>query len=98
MIVNIQHLFASTQPQASWTGYRILNLLRPARRSMATVSDSIPHLVRTARDPRQQGLHRVNVSKVDQVNSLVRLIQLELPSNSVGQMPCPVYTPHRSSY
>jgi hypothetical protein len=48
---------------------------------MATLSSSIPHIIRTAKDPRQQGLHRVTVSKVDQVNSYVRLIQLELPSN-----------------
>lgn len=51
---------------------------------MATISDSTPHVVRTAKDPRQRGLHRVTVSKVEQVNSSVRLIQLQLPSTGVG--------------
>jgi hypothetical protein len=51
---------------------------------MASASDSVPHIVRTAKDPRQQGLFNVKVSEVDQVNSLVRIIQLELPNNVVG--------------
>jgi hypothetical protein len=56
---------------------------------MASVSDSVPHIVRTAKDPRQQSLFNVKVSEVDQVNSFVRLIQLELPKNGVGSSHVP---------
>lgn len=51
---------------------------------MATVSDSIPHLVRTSNDPRQEGLHFVTVSKVHEVNSSVRLIRLQLADGGVS--------------
>lgn len=58
---------------------------------MAAVSDTIPHIVRTAQVPRQEGLHHVQVSKIDQVNSSVRLIQLQLPSTDVGPEIVPAY-------
>ncbi|KAF7508018.1 hypothetical protein GJ744_009915 [Endocarpon pusillum] len=47
---------------------------------MASVSNSLPHIVRTAKEPRQHHLHSVMLSKVDQVNSSVRLIQLQFPN------------------
>ncbi len=58
---------------------------------MAIVSDSVPHIVRTAKDPRQEGLFNVTVSKVDEVNSSVRLIQLDLPNTGVGPNDAPPY-------
>jgi CHAD domain-containing protein len=53
---------------------------------MASDTASIPHIIRTAKDPRQEGLHDVRVSKVDQVNSFVRMIQLALRNDGVGSM------------
>ena len=55
---------------------------------MAAISNSIPHIVRTAKDPRQEGLLDARVSQVEEVNSSVRLIKLELPSTGVGSVAC----------
>ncbi|KIW17238.1 hypothetical protein PV08_04429 [Exophiala spinifera] len=46
---------------------------------MATVKDSIPHIIRTAEDPRQQGVWTARLSKIEQVNSKIRLLNLSLP-------------------
>ena len=51
---------------------------------MAHISAATPHIVRTAKDSRQEGHHHVRISKIDQVNSSVRLIQLQLSSTDVG--------------
>jgi hypothetical protein len=42
--------------------------------------DSIPHELRTAAEPRQNWLHPVRLSHVEQVNPSVRLLQLALPT------------------
>ena len=42
--------------------------------------DSIPHELRTAAEPRQNRLHSVRLSHVEQVNPSVRLLQLALPT------------------
>ncbi|KAJ9615329.1 hypothetical protein H2200_001404 [Cladophialophora chaetospira] len=52
---------------------------------MATVKDSIPHVIRTAEDHRQQGIWTARLSKIDQVNSKIRLLRLSLPKDGVGQ-------------
>ncbi|EPS33652.1 hypothetical protein PDE_08614 [Penicillium oxalicum 114-2] len=41
--------------------------------------DSIPHELRTAAEPRQNTLYPVRLSRVEQANSSVRLLQLTLP-------------------
>ncbi|KAK6379942.1 hypothetical protein LTS17_006016 [Exophiala oligosperma] len=51
---------------------------------MATVKDSIPHMIRTAEDPRQQGVWTARLGKIEQVNSKIRLIRLNLPRDGVG--------------
>jgi hypothetical protein len=57
-------------------------------RQMATASSSVPHLERTKNDFRQEGLlYNAKISKVDEVNSSIRLIELALPHNEVGE-PC----------
>ncbi|EXJ56585.1 hypothetical protein A1O7_06929 [Cladophialophora yegresii CBS 114405] len=48
---------------------------------MATVKDSIPHIIRTAEEPRQQGVWSARLSKVEQVNSKIRLLRLSLPKD-----------------
>ena len=53
-------------------------------RSMATVKDSIPHMIRTAEDSRQQGVWTAHLSKIEQVNSKIRLLRLSLPREGVG--------------
>src|ERR1700712_1469423 len=53
-------------------------------RNMATVKDSIPHILRTAEDPRQQGIWSARLSKIEQVNSKIRLLRLSLPKDGVG--------------
>lgn len=39
----------------------------------------MPHLVRTAAEPRQNRLYTVRLSHIDEVNPTVRLIQLTIP-------------------
>ncbi|KAL2444313.1 hypothetical protein ABEF95_016593 [Exophiala dermatitidis] len=46
---------------------------------MATVKESIPHIIRTADDPRQQGVWTARISEIEQVNSKIRLLKLSLP-------------------
>ncbi|KAK4936307.1 hypothetical protein LTR10_022784 [Elasticomyces elasticus] len=48
---------------------------------MATVKDSIPHIIRTAEDPRQKGVWTARLSKIEQVNSKIRLLRLSLPKD-----------------
>jgi len=54
------------------------------RRTMATVKDSIPHVVRTAQDQRQQGLYTATIGRIEQVNSGIRLFRLYLDTDQVG--------------
>lgn len=53
-------------------------------RTMATVKDHTPHTQRTANDPRQTGLFDATLSRIDQVNSKIRLLRLSLPIDGVG--------------
>ena len=46
--------------------------------------DSIPHMVRTAQDPRQQELHRAAIAEVRQINSRIRLVRLEIAPDDDG--------------
>ncbi|RVX66153.1 hypothetical protein B0A52_09882 [Exophiala mesophila] len=46
---------------------------------MATVKDSIPHIIRTADDPRQNGIWSARLSRIEQINSRIRLLRLSLP-------------------
>src|SRR5947209_3401958 len=62
---------------------RTFSLPKQLYRSMASVVDSIPHTVRTAKDPRQAGLYNVTISRIEQVNSRIRLQQLSLPRDGV---------------
>ncbi|KIX92150.1 uncharacterized protein Z520_12143 [Fonsecaea multimorphosa CBS 102226] len=45
---------------------------------MATVKDSVPHIIRTAEDPRQSGIWTARLSKIEHVNSKIRLLRLSL--------------------
>ncbi|KAJ5779697.1 hypothetical protein N7457_007417, partial [Penicillium paradoxum] len=52
--------------------------------------DSIPHELRTAAEPRQNRLHPVRLSHIEQVNPSVRLLQFALPpqeNNGNNQQP-----------
>ncbi|KAL4896738.1 hypothetical protein BDV59DRAFT_171361 [Aspergillus ambiguus] len=52
------------------------------RRQMSSPSSkkpSIPHVVRTAAEPRQNRLYNVRLSHIEQANPTVRLLQLTLP-------------------
>ena len=64
---------------------RTLSLPKQPYRAMASVVDSIPHTVRTAKDPRQAGLYDVTLARIEQVNSRIRLLQLSLPRDGVRQ-------------
>ena len=59
------------------------NTITPVK-TMATVKDHIPHMQRTANDPRQTGLFDARISRVDQINSQIRLLRLGLPIDAVG--------------
>lgn len=54
------------------------------QRNMATVKDSVPHVVRTAHDQRQQGLYSATIGRIEQVNSGIRLFRLYLDPEQVG--------------
>ncbi|EKD12423.1 uncharacterized protein L3040_001034 [Drepanopeziza brunnea f. sp. 'multigermtubi'] len=45
-------------------------------RRMATVKAAIPHIERTAAEPRHNRLHRIVLSQITQVNSTIRLLRL----------------------
>lgn len=45
----------------------------------STRKASVPHLVRTAAEPRQNRMYTVRLSHIDEVNPTVRLIQLTIP-------------------
>ncbi|KAJ5503985.1 Riboflavin synthase-like beta-barrel [Penicillium fimorum] len=51
--------------------------------------DSIPHELRTAAEPRQNRLHPVRLSHIEQINPSVRLLQFALPqeNNDTDQQP-----------
>lgn len=52
-------------------------------RQMATVKDSIPHVVRTAADQRQRTLYGATIGRIEQVNSTIRLLRLYLDNDQV---------------
>ena len=43
---------------------------------MATVRSSISHEERTAKEPRETGIHLVNLSSIERVNDNIRLLRL----------------------
>ncbi|OAP63915.1 hypothetical protein AYL99_03142 [Fonsecaea erecta] len=45
---------------------------------MATVKDPVPHIIRTADDPRQTGVWTARLSRIEQINSKIRLLRLSL--------------------
>lgn len=53
---------------------------------MADVKDAIPHVVRTAADQRQEGLHDATIGRIEQVNSKIRLFRLYLLPDAVGNV------------
>lgn len=67
-----------------------LRIIRPSQLGLRSISrttgemtsqrdDSIPHELRTAAEPRQNRLHPVRLSHIEQVNPSVRLLQFALP-------------------
>jgi hypothetical protein len=61
--------------------------IQRANRNMSTIasSNSVPHELRTASEPRQDSLHLVRLSKVTQVNPTIRLLRLSVnPDQSSG--------------
>jgi hypothetical protein len=67
-----------------------LRIIRPSQLGLRTISrttgemtsqrdDSIPHELRTAAEPRQNRLHPVRLSHIEQINPSVRLLQFALP-------------------
>ncbi|KAH8427973.1 FAD-dependent oxidoreductase [Aspergillus melleus] len=48
---------------------------------------SVPHLVRTAAEPRQNRLYNVHISHIEQVNPSIRLFQLAIPPQNVLETP-----------
>ncbi|OQE15780.1 hypothetical protein PENFLA_c030G00095 [Penicillium flavigenum] len=72
--------------------FRIIRpIIRPSQLGFRSISrttgqmtsqrdDSIPHELRTAAEPRQNRLHPVRLSHIEQVNPSVRLLQFALPS------------------
>ncbi|KAK5106981.1 hypothetical protein LTS08_001106 [Lithohypha guttulata] len=48
---------------------------------MATVKDSIPHIVRTSADQRQRDMFRATIGRIEQVNSKIRLLRLYLDND-----------------
>ncbi|KAJ5597457.1 hypothetical protein N7537_007541 [Penicillium hordei] len=78
-----------------------LRIIRPSQLGLRTISrttgemtsqrdDSIPHELRTAAEPRQNRLHPVRLSHIEQINPSVRLLQFALPpqeNNDNNQQP-----------
>lgn len=52
---------------------------------MSPRKDCIPHELRTAAEPRQNKLHTVRLSHIEQINPTVRLLRLTLPSSSTSK-------------
>lgn len=46
-------------------------------------SNNVPHVIRTAADPRQEGMYTVFLSDAQQVNEEIRLIRLSIPTSEV---------------
>jgi hypothetical protein len=61
----------------------LISTFTACKRTMATVKDSIPHVIRTADDPRQSGVWPARLSKIDQINSSIRVLRLSLPKDGV---------------
>lgn len=68
---------------------RALSFPKQLNQSMASVVDSVPHLVRTANDPRQTGLYDATLSRIEQVNLRIRLLQLSIPRDGVRMFGLP---------
>ncbi|KAJ6171171.1 hypothetical protein N7470_000238 [Penicillium chermesinum] len=49
--------------------------------------DSIPHELRTAAEPRQQGLYPVRLTRVEQANPSIRLLQFGIPAHTDNVQP-----------
>lgn len=66
----------------------LLCLLRSSESPMSSLrEDSIPHEQRTAAEPRQQGLYPVHLSRVEQANPSIRLLQFTVPADRNNPWP-----------
>ncbi|KAJ6068574.1 hypothetical protein N7499_010461 [Penicillium canescens] len=85
------YLMKSFRPSSIITRLRVTSPLVSRTNQLRSISstssqmssqkeDSIPHELRTAAEPRQNRLHPVRLSYVEQVNPSVRLLQLALPT------------------
>lgn len=80
----VRSALCSSPPLNRLQSYRSNLVFSTARRrAMASVADSIPHTVRTAKDPRQNDIYDVSLARVDQVNSTIRLLRLALRRDGV---------------
>ena len=68
------------------TAYITSVRFRISARKMATVKDSIPHVVRTAKDERQRTMYSASIGRIEQVNSTIRLLRLYLDNEQVGRV------------
>jgi hypothetical protein len=68
-----------TSPLVSRTN-QLRSIASTSSQMSSQKEDSIPHELRTAAEPRQNRLHSVRLSHVEQVNPSVRLLQLALPT------------------
>ena len=59
------------------------HLIAPAiqHQMISTLKSSLPHVERTAAEPRQNKLYNVQLSHIEQVNPTVRLLRLAIPPN-----------------
>lgn len=55
---------------------------------MASVRSNTSHEERTATEPRDVGLHHVQVHRIEQVNSMVRVIDLKVMNAEAGVKVC----------
>lgn len=84
---NLRFCLRRPLPRQTSTLNHHLDIVQRARRNMSTrqSTDSVPHELRTASEPRQDSLHPVRLSKVTQVNPTVRLLQLTLPRDQSSE-------------
>ena len=66
----------------------VLNRTTPSKAMGTSTTTSIPHEERTAAEPREHGMHKVILDRIEEVNTNIRLLKLKMHNGDEQLQAC----------
>lgn len=61
---------------------------------MSTTTTSVPHEERTAAEPREHGMHKVILDRIDEISTSIRLLKLRMHNGDEQLQACNLDNPY----